>query len=119
MAEFDPKAFAKETLDLIRDAGKPRLKEALEDAKETKKLLDRVEKDIADTLEAMKSETAPARLAALQHDLEKVLPARRQAIISAAVTELSGDVQAFLETALDIALKAAVVAGKAFVGKVI
>jgi len=119
MAEFDPKAFAKEVLKDIQKAGKPALKEAFEDGKDAKKALDRYEKAVEDTFAALKVETDPVKITALQHDLEKVLPARKAAIISAAVTELSGDVMAFLETALDIAIKAAVVAAKAFVGKVV
>lgn len=74
--------------------------------------------DVEATIAAMEAERDPRRLKALQEDLERFLPARKAAIMSAAESAASSSVQAALETALNVAVKAGLAIAKAFLVQV-
>lgn len=115
MAKFDTNKLSKEAFGLLRNAAEPRLKAAVADLKDGKKALEKVEADVAATLAALQAETDPAKAAMLAHDLEKTLPARKAAIRTMVRSEVSAEAAALIDEALEIAIKVAVIAAKAFI----
>ena len=68
---------------------------------------------VDDTERVLSVERDPARRAALVFDLEHTLPARRDALVAAALAHAGSDLALALDAALTVAVRVLVVAGKA------
>ena len=110
MSSFDPKAFAQAVLSGVT----PHVSDVLEEARDLRARLAGLQADIEGTFGALKSETDPQRVENLKLDLEVFMPARKAAILAAAEAHLSGDVQAALDRALEVAVKIALTVAEAF-----
>jgi hypothetical protein len=111
MSTFDAEIFAQAALADARDA----LGKTTANAADVAIELQQLEQDIEATLAALEVEKDVRRAQALRQDLAQFLPARKAAILSAAASTESGEVQAALENALTLATRAAVIVAKAFV----
>lgn len=115
MATFDAKAFAQSLVDGLK-AGLPgEAAKLLVDAKDAKAAIDDLQKNVADTIGAMQTETDPVKLQNLKDDIPGALFSSRKSIESIVVTRLSSDGQNVAKTALDITIHVAVTAAKAFI----
>lgn len=83
-------------------------------APEPRERTDLLERDISLTLRAIQITTDARSLRALQDDLERVLPARRDAILSALVSHVASEDHARLVQILDVILTIGLAAAKAF-----
>jgi len=111
MSTFDAEIFAQTVLADARDV----VDKNQDDSAEVRVELAQLRQDIEATLAALEVERDSRRARALRDDLEKFLPARKAAILSAAQSRFSSEVQAALENALSLATRAAVIVAKAFV----
>ena len=110
MSVFDARSFAHSILADVRI----QLASILPDAPELRARLAAFQADVEVTLSALAVETDPERSNSLREDLERFLPARKAAIVSAARSRLAASFQASLEAALAIAVRAAVIVARAF-----
>lgn len=114
--EFDGSTFAAQVVTPLRDAVAPFLSTKGEaEAREIIAQFDVFESDVARTFTAIELETNTVRFELLKNDLTSYLPARRAALLAFIANRLGGDAQAVGEVALNIIVKAAVIALKSFV----
>jgi hypothetical protein len=111
MSTFDAEIFAQAALTDARDL----LVTTATNGSQASAELDALQQDIEATLAALEVEKDGRRAQALRADLESFLPARKAAILSAATTRGSSEVDAALETALTLATRVAVIVAKSFV----
>ena len=111
MSTFDAEIFAQAVLADVQAV----IDRADEESADVRVELSELRKDIEATLAALEVERDSRRARALRQDLETFLPARKAAILSAAESRFSAEIQAALENALALATRAAVVVAKAFV----
>jgi hypothetical protein len=111
MSTFDAEIFAQAVL---ADVGEV-IEQAEEDSADVRVELAALRQDIEATLAALEVERDGRRARALRQDLETFLPARKAAILSAAASRYSKEIQEGLERALTLAARAALVVAKAFV----
>ena len=111
MSTFDAEIFAQAALADVKAV----LDSTDEDSADVRVELAQLQQDIEATLAALEVERDERRARALRQDLEQFLPARKAAILSAAQSRFSSQIQSALEDALSLAARVAVVAAKAFV----
>lgn len=111
MSIFDAEIFAQAALADVRGL----IADQSANATEVTTELTELEKDIEATLAALEVEKDGRRAHALRDDLEKFLPARKAAILSAAQSRFSSELQRALENALTLATRASVIVARAFV----
>lgn len=111
MSAFDSKAFAQ----TILAEGRSLLGDTLDAVPELRARFAAFQADVEVTLAALEIERDSLRADSIREDLEHFLPARKAAIVSAARSHASADLMAALETALAIAVRAAVIVARAFV----
>jgi hypothetical protein len=111
MSTFDAEIFAQAALADVRDV----LAKAQTTSADAQVELQQLEQDIEATLAALEIEKDGRRAMGLRKDLDEFLPARKAAILSAAASTESSELQAALENALALATRTAVIVAKAFV----
>src|SRR3954467_1392704 len=111
MSTFDAEIFAQAALADVRGL----LTDSEHNSAELKQELQELQDDIEATLAAIEVEKDSRRARAPRDDLEKFLPARKAAILSAAQSWVGGELAQTLENALTLATRAAVIVAKAFV----
>ena len=111
MSTFDAEIFAQVALADVREL----IDESSQDSAEVRVELAQLRQDMEATLAALEVERDARRARALRDDLERFLPARKAAILSAAESKFSSELKAALENTLTVAAKATVIVAKAFV----
>src|SRR5580698_5109780 len=111
MSTFDAEIFAQAALADVRDV----LNKTATTSADVQIELQQLEQDMEATLAALEVEKDGRRAQALRQDLAQFLPARKAAILSAAASAESSELQAALENALAVATRTAVIVAKAFV----
>jgi hypothetical protein len=111
VSTFDAEIFAQTALADVREL----IDQGQQDSAEVRVELAQLRQDIEATLAALEVERDARRARALRDDLDRSLPARKAAILSAAESKFSSEVNAALENALTLATRVAVIVAKAFV----
>ncbi len=112
---FDVKEFASLIVQPLREVLAAALTRSTDEVFAIKRMLEELEGDVAATLTALEMAPNDRIRKLLRDDLEKFLPARRDALLALLATQASSDVQAAAQAALEVVVRAAVSVAKAFI----
>lgn len=115
MARVNWGQFAKSLADPLRDLGKKHAAELGDAYKDYEERVAHIEDDAQRTLLALETASEDWRIRVLQEDLKRFLPARRAAVESILVSRVSSEAKAAFDAALEVTIKAVVIAAKAFI----
>lgn len=119
MGALDARSFA----DSIMSDARALLSGVLNDAPELRARLAAFQADVEVTISSLEIETDPEMSRAIREDLERFLPARKAAVVSAARARYASDFHLLppnqtqiesLESALTFAIRASVIVARAF-----
>ena len=115
MARLNWSEYVKSLVGPLRELGKAHAASLGDAYADYEERVSRIEEDAQATLAALETATDEWKIKLLKGDLERFLPARRSAVQSILISRVSSEAKATFDEALEFAIKAAVIAAKAFI----